>query len=689
MHMRWSLVVFVSLLIAVPFAAANQPTYPEGGEEPEPSTYDDPCQEAQHRLDARLAEIDERYRQEHAKLDGQREAFYSEPRTPEEQEAFEARDREQRQALHDAQAKEHQEAHAAFQAECKEMHPDPAEGTTAPAPYPHEDAWMDEECRNALQEAEAAQRQEHERFQAELQAKWAAFEAEMRASWDAFHSEGNRSHEETQAFEDEMETKRAAFRHEMRTYEEAQHQRLEAAMQAHHAKIEAACHVEPMAGSGAAVAIPAELEALQRECDGMLIRLESAHKAEMQAQASWNGSHDAEPAHHEDLEARHAAFEEELRRVMRECEERARALWEEKMGSHIDAQPPADRMGSWHYEMVNGRIMLTGKYVSLVGDPSTNTLGRIAVAGETYIADLDTLGALEFFDMEETIDGDSTLLARGEGLRLRIHDAPAGVINLHSDKETAYLLTIPASVRVAPAANGWSLEGAGGSAFLRVADGRSEWSPTDRVMKAWGEVTFFVDSDTKNQIVPTAANKHRSDLVDAMKERRLGAEVSVTKAADGDAVDDSVIYDGEVEVKVESPKKGTADPLVITVSSHTLNEGRTFVVNVDKEVLGKHVAIAYYDVDEETGAETQVEIRKASSLTDILDASDDETAEYWIVEDEDGLQVLVSVDHWSVHRFKVESAAPPQDGFAALPGPAVMLVVVAACALMGAARRRD
>lgn len=192
------------------------------------------------------------------------------------------------------------------------------------------------------------------------------------------------------------------------------------------------------------------------------------------------------------------------------------------------------------------------------------------------------------------------------------------------------------------------------------------------------------------------AREARSEAREAFKEalgkaldkRRLGAEVAVERVQG--ATTASVLAYDDVAVDVGAGQATEADPLTITLSAE-LAEGRTFSFHLNNSLVPggeEGLRVQYFDVVE--AGQKEVVLRKATDLADVLDPADDGgQPEYWIVEDADGLQLLVSVPHWSTHVLSITGLPVPLT-------PTVMLGVVAGIAaslLAGVAlfvpRRRD
>ncbi len=209
---------------------------------------------------------------------------------------------------------------------------------------------------------------------------------------------------------------------------------------------------------------------------------------------------------------------------------------------------------------------------------------------------------------------------------------------------------------------------------------------------------------------PTKATADRALVVQQAIERsHVAAEVKVrlpTQAAPqagtgagsddaaGDGQHDGVevfVYD-DVDLEVEMPSTVPTpdEPLQITVGAE-LDEGRTIVIDLDQEVfLGQELELRYYDVNDD-GTQTEIIFRQAASITDILDPTNDEgQPEWWLVEDENGMQLMASIPHWSVHRITVASLGAVVQEHSVIVGLGIGITVsVMASAALFRPRRPD
>lgn len=296
----------------------------------------------------------------------------------------------------------------------------------------------------------------------------------------------------------------------------------------------------------------------------------------------------------------------------------------------------------------------------------------------------------------------ATVHVRDGDAELRLHDTPAGHIYFKGDDGNVTLV-FPADASIEPAGHGARVAYAGGREGHLVAD-NATWLANGTVL-LHGFFAFHVPAEA----APSEDHPEEAEVEerkqDAIERGRIGAEVNLKPrvqrgAASMAAANESIeilAYD-DVEVEVDAATLDDPEvPLRIVVSSE-LEEGRTIVVNVDEALLAstdaEDLELRYFDLHEQadgTVLETEVVFVQAASLHDVLEPMDDGgQPEFWVVEDANGVQVLVSVPHWSSHAITVASIAT------ALHAPSVAVGIVAGIAAstaLGALlmwpRRRD
>lgn len=318
-------------------------------------------------------------------------------------------------------------------------------------------------------------------------------------------------------------------------------------------------------------------------------------------------------------------------------------------------------------------------------------LANYTVAGHLV---LESLSWVDAGELEMERGGGRYLVTDGNGT-LTLHNNPTGLIRFNGTG--SFELEFPDGITLSEGDNFTMVDVDGTQVRLLYDDGAWEGETLG--------VTGFWSLHIPARGAPAEAAKesHDESIERAIEDRRIGAEVRLQRiaaaeassmAAAGDEGVEILAYDA-VDVDVEMPEEvaTAATPIRVQVSSE-LPEGRTIVLDVDPALLASadpdHLALAYYDVHED-GTETEVVFRMAADLNDVLDPMDDEgQPEYWVVSDANGLQVLVSVPHWSTHAVTVSSVVE------AITQPSVIVGVVAgvagsvlAAAFMVWPRRRD
>ncbi|MCA1811892.1 MAG: hypothetical protein LC623_07780 [Halobacteriales archaeon] len=279
-------------------------------------------------------------------------------------------------------------------------------------------------------------------------------------------------------------------------------------------------------------------------------------------------------------------------------------------------------------------------------------------------------------------DGRLATERRGDALvvgdadtRLRLHDNPVGLVEFKG-ADGGVLLGFPAGVQVATGERGHAarIHYPDGRDGLLVADAAA-WS--GRNVTLTGFFSFHVARSDPFEGEGPGSGELRSKLRAAVESRHLGAEVALERhPANASRAVQVLAYD-DLAVQVRLPDTAAADAPIAVQLSANLTEGRTVVLHVDPALLGNATAdrldLHYYD-DHADGSRTEAVFARAGSLADVLDPTDDGgRPEYWVVADADGLQVLVSVPHWSTHTVTLS-------GLGALLQPSVL-----AGALAGAA----
>ncbi len=241
----------------------------------------------------------------------------------------------------------------------------------------------------------------------------------------------------------------------------------------------------------------------------------------------------------------------------------------------------------------------------------------------------------------------------------QIHDNPAAVFHLRADEGYRF--------RFDPAV---STRSQGGYVEVGYPDGRTGRLVGEDVRIEGFDVvgeeraTFVLDAPRGD------FDRHRREIGVAIAKGHVGAEVTIPAAAssNGEPEEEIVTYRNVTVDAVSRPGNVT-----ILVAGHGF-EGRVVVVNLDpshfRDASARGLRVLFDNAS----------IAEASDLRDALDPDDDGLSpEHYLVEDKDGLQVILTVPHYSVHALTIADLVEE-----ILPSVLVGLLAGAAIALTGA-----
>ena len=372
-----------------------------------------------------------------------------------------------------------------------------------------------------------------------------------------------------------------------------------------------------------------------------------------------------------DLEEKLAA---ELEAILASCREDYRAQYDAP-------EDFRDGLGSLqcYYDQFSSKIRCEGTYVSFVGDPQTQFLSRFTCGGQPVFDDLYANHVFEDFEFIEDQDS-ASLLIRSENLKLIFHDGPRGVINFGAvgDAEL-YLVPSPhLSIEVVPNGLEMSSQGGWSGTFASAGPDAVTYDEVKGLIVVRGEATWIAQTCRPDGVDPDG--DLGSDYYDAIKARRLGAQVTISFDGDRSEHDEEDYADMDIDVEHQGGKKFLA-----TIDSP---EGtcKTVVLKFNAGIFDT-IKLNVMMTDESGDA---IKVSEASNLEDVLDPCNDgdDGFEYWIVQDRHGTQVLVSFAHFSEKRVSVESASV---GNVIVPGfdgiTATFAVAFAALVFVGVRRR--
>ncbi|MBI4393152.1 MAG: hypothetical protein HY556_05045 [Euryarchaeota archaeon] len=316
------------------------------------------------------------------------------------------------------------------------------------------------------------------------------------------------------------------------------------------------------------------------------------------------------------------AFEEQLREEFKEILERV-------------ADQPHERVG--HFNFSGNEV--TGRYITFSMDLQNATISTLTVSSQLLLDGVAVSRAGEFEGIK--VEGADFRL-EWENAAIRVHDNPAIALRVDLEDDAQGIIDFADYLNVTRD------EGA-----FRATDGENLTATLRAAGNVSADGAVYFDDGAKlvahsdQQLLKGAGEANRPDIEDAKTKGRVGAEITILKARG--IVVDSVVLD-DVTINFSSAN----DTLRFVTAAQGIS-GKVFVINVDRALLrADELVLRFYDEVGGTWSEVPI-IEAQGGLVDVLDATDDSTPEYWIVKGDDGWQVLVSVNHWSVHAFTIES----------------------------------
>ncbi|HLE48287.1 MAG TPA: hypothetical protein VI818_08320 [Candidatus Thermoplasmatota archaeon] len=372
-------------------------------------------------------------------------------------------------------------------------------------------------------------------------------------------------------------------------------------------------------------------------------------------------------------------IQSQVHEIMRECEKRIRATFEDSRDHGPEGPGFEERFGSLEmfFDEDLGRIVVQGKFLALQGDPESQMMEDVTCDGALFIDSLFVNGLLADFRPTQTGEGTALEVFDSNHKRiLSLHDNPRCVINVAaSDEIPSITLDLADHLDVEKTESGdlkFSDGDVDGAVLLHGAD--AELGDGNQIVID-GKATFLVKSRGA-----TSAALGGSRYDDAIESKKLGAEIKIGKGDNKDDLAVDSVPMGDLEVDVE----GGENEVSATIDSEE-GTGKTVVLEIDAAVFSSdelNVLITGED-------NASLVFSEASSLEDVLDPADDgpDGIEYWIVEDKNGFHVLVSFAHFSVKHVKITSAESGPGGFG-VPGFETILLAGALLAAAFVGRRR-
>lgn len=239
-----------------------------------------------------------------------------------------------------------------------------------------------------------------------------------------------------------------------------------------------------------------------------------------------------------------------------------------------------------------------------------------------------------------------------EGCNVELHDAPTRFMKIYTNKIVIRNIN-------------YTIERVKENEIKLVKDNITGILMSDAPMQIDGNnITCYHDVMLVSFSLPQI--KHvENDLLDGFMNKMIGGEVTIAGAKSNDTIS----YFDNVTIK-PVVKNGK---ILLTVSGDENKGGKVIKVNLARNVCPSSNIVVRYD------GKT---IKQADSIEDVLNPNDDgSNPEYWVIEDKNGVFMLISIPHFSVHKIDI-SFIVNNPLFQALAIVAGLAVVVAATAYM-------
>lgn len=181
----------------------------------------------------------------------------------------------------------------------------------------------------------------------------------------------------------------------------------------------------------------------------------------------------------------------------------------------------------------------------------------------------------------------------------------------------------------------------------------------DGLLNIEDSLNFHVSA--QRTVLSHVANKERAAIDEALTQRAVGGEITMLRdpGNERNVLSDVVVFE-DMEVQVspgrsmgQIPDNATAH--TISVSADGI-PGKTLVINLEEHLVDPNdLHIRYYSEMADDRVQ-EVQIQQAASLADVLDPSSGGLVpQFWVVEDIDGVQLLVTIPHFSTHHIELLS----------------------------------
>lgn len=265
-------------------------------------------------------------------------------------------------------------------------------------------------------------------------------------------------------------------------------------------------------------------------------------------------------------------------------------------------------------------------------------------------------------------------------VKLEIHDNPKGLIKLDVSGNRTVTFVLADGISGALSNGSITLSGELNSSLVQIGheEGSVDFSITgDTVTADVTDAKLMFRTHPVTTYRTSEHAEHHKHVMDGIVDGDVGGEVDIE---DEDS-NSTVVYDS-LNISIEQVENNTVS---IDVSSE-LSQGTTVSLSVSSDILeviqAENVTILF---DGE-------QIQMADSYDDIMDSEDDGgVAEYLVVVGSEGVEVLVSIPHFSAHSITITTAptgAAAEEEATGAPGFGFM-TAAAGILLLYLAIRRD
>jgi hypothetical protein len=185
-------------------------------------------------------------------------------------------------------------------------------------------------------------------------------------------------------------------------------------------------------------------------------------------------------------------------------------------------------------------------------------------------------------------------------------------------------------------------------------------------------VNFTLQLGEEPDSNPFLIDDNRETITHAIRDQQVGGEITLRKQQGIEEFDKQIlIYDSNESLTIQ-PIKIQDNHISLGINGDEQGAGKTIVINIDTAIISSvETLLIEYDGEE---------ITVADDITDVLNPNDDGLhAEYLTTIGPDGIQVLMSIPHFSEHTITITSTTIIEG----ISGYFAILVYGIACGIAG------